>query len=149
VDVVKRTPLRRGAPMRRRSRLRSRNPERAAARREVAFGAQAALCRELACSACGLRVPTEPDHVRTRGAGGRDEDTVPLCRTCHDYRHANGHGGMVWRVLAVDLRPWVHEALRVWRTNKPAVYVRLYFEHVARGLRAVVSISQALKDDRR
>jgi len=35
------------------------------------------------CIICG-DTPTDPAHFpRTRGAGGRDEDVIPLCRSCH------------------------------------------------------------------
>lgn len=54
------------------------------------FGPQAALCRTEPCAGCGAPPPCDPDHVVTRGAGGLDEDTVPLCRTCHIERHALG-----------------------------------------------------------
>lgn len=73
-----------------RSPLRRRNPERAAALRAAAFGRQAELCRRSPCCSCGAPPPSDPDHVRTRGAGGRDQDCVPLCRACHQERHAQG-----------------------------------------------------------
>ena len=82
--------LDRGAQLRRRTRVKAVNPERAAARRAVQFGAQADLCRTLPCCACGLTGGSDPHHEPTRGAGGVDKDTVPLCRPCHDYRHDHG-----------------------------------------------------------
>lgn len=54
------------------------------------FGPQAALCRTEPCAGCGAPPPCDPDHVITRGAGGLDEDTAPLCRVCHIERHALG-----------------------------------------------------------
>lgn len=97
-------------------------------RRKEQFGPQADLCRQLPCCACGAKPPSEPDHVRSRGAGGTDEDTVPMCRTCHDLRHAFGHIQLsIMRNLPVGVS---------------------YFTHVAEGLRAVLSISMGLAIDR-
>jgi Putative HNHc nuclease len=46
------------------------------------------------CDVCvfGMQTtPTEPDHIKTRGAGGKDLGGVwPLCRTHHSERHAIG-----------------------------------------------------------
>jgi hypothetical protein len=53
------------------------------------FGPQAALCRTLPCLVCGA-YPSDPHHVRSVGAGGRDADTVPLCRGCHTEVHTIG-----------------------------------------------------------
>jgi hypothetical protein len=71
--------------------LRRANPERLAARREAAFGPCSRMARTLPCCSCGAPPPSDPDHVRTRGAGGRDAgNVVPLCRRCHQQRHALG-----------------------------------------------------------
>ena len=36
------------------------------------------------CAACGKAPPSDPAHVRSRGAGGLDHaNVVPLCRKCH------------------------------------------------------------------
>jgi hypothetical protein len=47
--------------------------------------------KQLSCVACG-RVPCDPDHIKTRGAGGGDDshNVWPLCRLCHVERHAKG-----------------------------------------------------------
>lgn len=60
------------------------NRQRLAKRHARQFGAQAKLCRTLRCACCEqLRRPqsgrTVAAHLRSRGAGGLDEDTVPLC----------------------------------------------------------------------
>lgn len=63
--------------------------------REVQFGEQARVCRLLPCCVCGRR-PCVPAHVRSRGAGGRAEDQVPLCTStprregCHEEQHRIG-----------------------------------------------------------
>lgn len=43
------------------------------------------------CLVCE-RTPSDPDHIRTRGAGGHDEESNiwPLCRIHHVERHAIG-----------------------------------------------------------
>lgn len=75
---------------------------RASRRKAAQFAEQADLCRVLPCWICqpfrfgeaierilrgGLppehRV-SDPDHWKTRGAGGLDEDTLPACRPCHN-----------------------------------------------------------------
>jgi hypothetical protein len=72
-----------------RSRIRKRNPERLERLRAKQFGPQADLCRSLPCVVCGVS-PSDPAHVRSRGAGGTDADTVPLCRTHHQEQHQIG-----------------------------------------------------------
>lgn len=95
--------MKRRKPLERRTKLRPQNPKRLKARRAIQFGRQAELCRLLPCCACGFPPPSQPAHVRSRGAGGKDEDTVPLCGTgmygnssrylregCHDKQHREG-----------------------------------------------------------
>lgn len=42
------------------------------------------------CVACGS-FPVDPCHVKTRGAGGKDEkNLIPLCRHCHIEQHQIG-----------------------------------------------------------
>lgn len=43
------------------------------------------------CLTCG-RSPTDRDHVRTKGAGGKDDDfnIWYLCRLCHTEKHNIG-----------------------------------------------------------
>jgi 5-methylcytosine-specific restriction endonuclease McrA len=47
--------------------------------------------RELPCAVCSS-TPADPDHVRTKGAGGGDNlsNLCPLCRDCHIKRHSIG-----------------------------------------------------------
>jgi len=44
-----------------------------------------------------MSVPSDPDHVTSRGAGGSDvaENVWPLCREHHVERHAKGIGHMI------------------------------------------------------
>jgi len=54
------------------------------------------------CLACGEPVG-DPDHIRTRGAGGDDEQANlrPLCRAHHDARHA---GTLAFEVADLQAR---------------------------------------------
>jgi hypothetical protein len=65
------------------------NRERKKARLERDFGPQAKACRRMACCVCSRR-PSDPHHYPSRGAGGRDDCAIPLCRRCHDEAHAMG-----------------------------------------------------------
>lgn len=44
------------------------------------------------CIACGVQGPNDIDHIRSRGAGGTDEDENLwiLCRSCHYKKHHSG-----------------------------------------------------------
>lgn len=64
--------------------------KRRAQRRAEQFGPQAEYCRGRPCCACGQAPPSNPHHVRSRGAGGTDADAVPLCELCHRDVHAHG-----------------------------------------------------------
>ena len=64
-------------------------------RSALQFGPQAALCRQSVCISCLRRRlqrpgPCVPHHDPSRGAGGLDRDTVPLCNTCHEEVHRVG-----------------------------------------------------------
>lgn len=83
--------MKRGGPLKRKKRLRQRNPERAKRRREDQFGPQARLARLMLCAVPTCpRTPCEPAHVLSRGAGGKDRDVAPLCRWHHREQHQVG-----------------------------------------------------------
>lgn len=86
-----------------RTRLRARSRSASAKRRRAAqFGDQAERCRRLPCCVCG-RYPADPHHEPPLSLGGKDEDTVPLCRKCHRNRH--DHAGPViawWSQFDID-----------------------------------------------
>ena len=44
----------------------------------------------MSCHTCGKWGPSDPAHMRSRGAGGTSEHLVPLCRDCHMEQHTNG-----------------------------------------------------------
>lgn len=92
------------APLERKTEMPKRGPKYKA-RHAFQFASQADLCRHLRCCACepwlymedlaALEFESEerisdPHHNRSRGAGGKDEDTVPLCVTCHMQCSAPG-----------------------------------------------------------
>lgn len=68
---------------------RSRQRKRKKARYATQFGSKSAWIRQLNCCACG-HTPSEPHHVRSRGAGGTSKDLVPLCGVCHRAVHSMG-----------------------------------------------------------
>ena len=92
----RRKPLKRGKPPRRV------NPGRKARLHAEAFGDQAAHCRTLPCCICRAPPPSDPAHVRSRGAGGKDKDTVPMCRQHHQDQHQIGIKTFQ-RIYEVDL----------------------------------------------
>lgn len=106
-----RTPLRQGAPLQRAKGVRKVNPERKARTDAVAWGDgnYARWLRTLGCLVCG-RGPADCHHVRSRAAGGRESDLVPLCRACHGLVHHVGPESFATR-YGVDLRM---EADRLW-----------------------------------
>lgn len=48
--------------------------------------------RRRPCMVCGAPPPSDPDHLRSRGAGGGDElsNLLALCRKHHVERHRSG-----------------------------------------------------------
>ena len=101
---MKRTPLKRGKPLTRKTRLaRTRaslerkgriNPVNRKRRKKAYarnFGDYADVIRGLPCDTCGAPPPSDPSHAKSRGAGGSRRHLVPQCRVCHDlYGEAKG-----------------------------------------------------------
>lgn len=99
---MKRTQLKRKTP------LRKVNPKRRAKRKAEQFAAQAELCRRLPCAACGRPGPSDPAHVVSTGAGGKDRgNVIPLCKSdpgaryegCHQAQHQRGWGTLYEALL--------------------------------------------------
>lgn len=134
--------------IRRRTPLRQRNSSRKADAYARDFGEEAEAVRGMPCLACGL-TPSDPAHVRSRGAGGGRFDIVPLCRAHHQEQHQHGiqtfaarHGldlrakadhiaaahvaplgiaGLMLRRLAVEpLTDYEREALDAWLRRQNA-----------------------------
>lgn len=84
------------------------NRARREARNAMAFGPQARACRLMPCAVCGKK-PSDPAHVVSRGAGGKDSDCAPLCRAHHREQHEVGvatfqaRHGIALDVVAADL----------------------------------------------
>lgn len=97
--LVRRTPLKPGVEeLRRNVEIRKRNAKRAAARFDDSFGSVARVrwVQMQPCLACG-GWPSECAHVKSRGAGGKAEDTIPLCHACHAKQHNEG-----WSALPIE-----------------------------------------------
>lgn len=84
------TPLRRLTPLRRHVAVRRVNPARLRKRREVQFARQSELARRLPCFTCGAPPPSDPSHIKSRGADGKDDAVIPQCRPCHRAFHSEG-----------------------------------------------------------
>ena len=78
---------------------------------KVVFGPLAEYARSRPCCICGAPPPSDPHHVRSRGAGFADylEDgsgnVVPMCRGCHNGPKDHEMLGRVARVFAKQYRP--------------------------------------------
>lgn len=130
---MKRTPLKRHTP------LKQVGPKRAA-RARAAFGKQAALCRTLPCAACGHPAPSEPAHVVSRGAGGKDRgNVIPLCgsdpRTghegCHQLQHQRGWCGIYMCPLVPALSQFCRAG---WDEQVIGAHAHTWAQGLARGL---------------
>ena len=70
------------------------------------------------CLVC-RKTPCDPHHVKTRGAGGKDENNVvPLCRQHHTWGPGAVHslGIKVWQErFDIDLKK---AALRIWEEHQ-------------------------------
>lgn len=88
--MMRRTPLKPGPGPKRRTAVKKRNAKRLRETRARQFGPHAERVRALPCCACGARPPSQPHHVKSRGAGGTWRDLVPLCGYCHLIIHAIG-----------------------------------------------------------
>lgn len=51
-----------------------------------------AKIRTMPCVVCAKEGPSDPSHIRSRGAGGPDADwnVFPKCRSCHSQWHSFG-----------------------------------------------------------
>lgn len=100
---MKRSELKRKKPLARKRRLRQRDAKRLRKLQEKQFGDHATYIRSLPCCACNRCPPSEPAHVKSRGAGGTAKDLVPMCA----YHHRKQHGlgiATFQRLYQIDLR---------------------------------------------
>lgn len=72
------------------------------------------------CLACG-RIPSDAAHIKSRGAGGGDEEwnIVPLCRRDHQLQHHIGwiafFGKYPGVLFALQLMGWQVESGKLTR----------------------------------
>lgn len=104
--------------MKREKGLRRFNRERRARLFKAQFGSGARVkwMRALPCCACGGG-PCEVHHVRSRGAGGGADDTVPLCSVCHRLLHTEG-AKTFSRRLFLDLSELATKYAQDWRARE-------------------------------
>ena len=79
----RRTPKAKGQGLRRGKPMKRVNKPRKEKMLAECFGAQSRLCRLAPCAFCNRPAPSEPHHWPTRANGGKDRDTLPVCRPCH------------------------------------------------------------------
>lgn len=96
--------------------IRPRNHKRRNRLWEVQFGSAefVAWMKAQPCAVCGERGPCHVSHsAKSRGAGGRWTDTIPLCVTCHAAEH---HAGNVtfWKSVGLDPAILAHEYQARW-----------------------------------
>lgn len=84
---MKRSLLRRGKPLRRKTRFRQRRPTPRRSSR-VRDRVYLLWVRSRPCISCGTH-HTEAHHAGIRGLGQKSDDTsaIPLCRSCHRCWH--------------------------------------------------------------
>ena len=86
-------PSRSSGGLQRHQRMPKANRARVAQLRAATFGPCARLARFLPCCVptCHATPPSDPCHVRSRGAGGKDRANVfPACRRHHREQHDHG-----------------------------------------------------------
>ena len=110
---MKRTPIKRSGWIKRFTRLKPVNRARRKKLYERNFGDYADTIRALPCFICRKYPPSDPAHVKSRGAGGDKTSLVPMCRYHHDLQGDMGTPEFQ-RVYRVDL---VAEAARLWKQN--------------------------------
>lgn len=116
---------------------------RARRKKRRQFGSQADLCRMLPCCGCrpfdfavaisqviggvdptDFRRLSDPDHWRTRGAGGTDEDCIPLCAQCHAKVDGINSGRKTYATAKglnpADALAMVRGAVKAWKAAEAA-----------------------------
>lgn len=121
---MKRSPIARSAPPRKRKR-RTAAEERAKFAREFGSQERHDWIQTLPCCACGVVGYSENAHVGNKGAGtGRKADydqIAPLCgpRGCHQQSHDDGQQSFE-REYGIDLLACAAECERAWQERGEA-----------------------------
>lgn len=97
----RRTPKAKGQGLRRTAKLcpRSKDKAKREAKRAEQFGPQSRMCRMAVCAVPGCRAmpPQDPHHIESRNRAGKDDTTVPLCKT-NVARGYEGHHQELHRI---------------------------------------------------
>lgn len=113
---MKKTPLKRTGGPKRYTEMKRANSKRLAKRRAEEFGDKAAWIRTLPCAVPGCtRRDIDPDHVKTRGAGGKSDVLVPLCAFHHRRKHWMGRWTFQDR-YSVDLEALAAKLEAEWQS---------------------------------
>lgn len=102
--------------LRRKKPINAVNPKRRKRRYVEAFGDKADWIRAQNCAVC-FAWPSEAAHVKSRGAGGKAEDLLPLCRRCHASQHRVGVKTFA-RTHNLDLAKLAAEYEQAWREHQ-------------------------------
>ena len=90
--LKRKTGLKRGGDLKRKSRLNPVNRKRKARLYERNFGDHAEWIRQMPCAITGAPPPNDPHHTKRRGMGGCGGDKrhlVPLCRFWNEELERN------------------------------------------------------------
>lgn len=122
------TPLKRGASLKRKTRLRPRSKTKKYARRVrdtdfMAFIAKQP-CDLSFTGKCYGRVQVDHAGDRAYGQKSADNETIPLCRSHHGER-TDGNRGY--------FKGWNGERMREWRRARVYHYQKLYIDLIALG----------------
>ncbi len=128
---ARKKPMARGKGLTRSPRsIAPKNRKRSAAALDQDFGEEAKTVRALPCLAAGCNAcPSEPAHVKSRGAGGGRFDIVPLCHAHHREQHSRGVRTFA-KIYGLDLRA---EADRIALEHSEPLGIRGLFRRWAVG----------------
>ena len=115
---MRRTELKRGdSRLERHVEIKRANAARRARAFEEDFGgiARVRFFQMQHCEACSAW-PSVCAHVKSRGAGGKAADILPLCEACHRIQHAQGWSALPIADPAERARDWD----RRWRERAGA-----------------------------
>jgi hypothetical protein len=77
------------------------------------------FCAKLPCAGCGAPPPNDPHHeAESRGMGikGNDNESLPLCRRCHAWRHQVGRS--VYELWKIDVKALIARINKCYEMSK-------------------------------